>query len=52
MARFFAISFALFIITAAAPASAQRVIFLDLNGPPTSDPAHVGYALKPGAAPI
>ncbi len=45
MARFFAISFALFIITAAAPASAQRVIFLDLNGPPTSDPAHVGYAL-------
>lgn len=45
MARFFAISLALFIITAADLAAAQRVIFLDPNGPLTADPDHVGYAL-------
>ena len=45
MARLFAISLGLIVLATALPAAAQRVIFLDPNGPPTNDPAHVGYAL-------
>lgn len=45
MAHLFAISLGFIILATALPAAAQRVIFLDPNGPPTSDPAHVGYAL-------
>jgi hypothetical protein len=52
MARLLAISLGLIVFAAAAPSSAQRIIFLDPNGPPTSDPGHIGYALDQNDLPF